>query len=137
MTLTDLIEALQKATGPDREIDRDIADTLGLGPDESWERPKHQRGIINMDVGNWSKGNISRSSPRYTSSVDAAIALAERVLPGRSVMMGWRQSSETRPWARVGLWPDPDATGATPAIALCVATLRALSALQAKEGMKP
>lgn len=64
--------------------------------------------------------------PELTSSIDAAVSLAERVLPGRSVMIGWRQSSETRPWARVGLWPDPDATGATPAIALVLATLRAL-----------
>lgn len=100
MTLSEIIERLEKATGPNYAIE--LAIKTAFEPDRV--------GI-----------------PSYTASVDAAIALANRVLPRRSVMMGWRQTSETRPWARVGLWPDPDATGATPAIALCLASLRALS----------
>lgn len=99
--LTSLIERLEKAEGPSRDLDAAIFDAIPPTTDAPYP-------------------------PEFTSSIDAAVSLAERVLPGRSIMMGWRQSSETRPWARVGLWADPDATGATPAIALVLATLRAL-----------
>ncbi|MGX5719875.1 hypothetical protein [Shinella zoogloeoides] len=126
--LSSLIARLEKAEGPDRELDRDIALTVDgfvyekRGKDA---KPWFYHSTIGGRRQLISPYNSERL-PAYTSSIDAAVSLAERVLPGRSVMMGWRQSSETKPWARVGHWTDPDATGATPAIALVLATLRAL-----------
>jgi hypothetical protein len=57
----DVIARLEKAEGPDRGIDGAIAMALGLMP----------------------------SGDRYTASIDAAIALVERMLPG------WRWSIGT------------------------------------------
>jgi hypothetical protein len=118
MTLTDIIARLEAAEGPNFALEQDIAQTLV--PD-----------IMVMRQRDDDSGAEPFTYRKFTASIDDAVWLAERLLPGRSVMMGWRQTSETRPWARVGLWPDPDATGATPAIALVLATLRAL---QAKTG---
>lgn len=109
MTLSEIIERLGKATGPNYALEREIQDALE--PDRKIHVPRP-----------------------YTSSVDAAIALAEKVLPGEPVNMGWAQTPETRPWARVGAWSAPDATGPTPALALTTAIV---SALRDKEVTKP
>jgi hypothetical protein len=71
---------------------------------------------------------VPNTFPAYTASVDAAIALAERVLPGANVLIGWGQTKETKPWARIGVTPSHDATGFNLAIALCIAILRAKEA---------
>lgn len=128
MTIPTLLDRLREAEAPSRELDARI---------HFRERvPCIEKILANEPVYMSVEGvNVAGERciygddvPAFTASVDAAIALAERLHPGRSIMMGWRQTSETRPWARVGLWPDPDATGATPAIALVLATLKALSA---------
>jgi hypothetical protein len=62
MDLSDLIARVEKAEGPDRELDRDLADAFGL-----------------------SQGKLEHPE-RYSSSIDAAVSLAELVLPG----WGWR-----------------------------------------------
>jgi hypothetical protein len=54
-----LIERVEKATGPDRELDISICDELGW-PDKAW---------AGYPAG-------------PTSSLDAAVALVERLLPG-------------------------------------------------------
>jgi hypothetical protein len=64
----------------------------------------------------------------FTSSLDRALALADRVLPGQEWRIGSGDGARTLPWARVGPWIDPDATGATPALAFCIAILRARQA---------
>lgn len=134
--LSSLIARLEAAEGPSDELDAHIRCVL-LADKEAYVEQSKFNGAWCVYSGEY------RGSPRlvepqrygvphplwvaeYTRSIDAAVSLAERVMPGRSVMMGWRQSSETKPWARVGLWPDPDATAATPALALVLATLRAL-----------
>ncbi|WP_146226067.1 hypothetical protein [Phyllobacterium leguminum] len=68
--------------------------------------------------------------PRYTASIDAAIALAERVLPeGLARLLFVRNSTPTK----AGFdWPEKSKIlyfeGATPAIALCIAILKAKEA---------
>nr|WP_313010800.1 hypothetical protein [Brucella intermedia] len=87
--MTDLITSLSKLDAPDREVDALIAaelephifDAPGFNP---------VRPVPSFRIG--SEGNTIRFEdggimclsyfPRYTASVDAAIALAERVLPG-------------------------------------------------------
>lgn len=124
--MIDLIERLREATAPSRELDARI---------HFRERvPLIEKILANEPVYMSVEGvNVAGERcvygddvPAYTASVDAAIALAGRVLPGASVLMGWNQTETTRPWARVGTWSAPDATGATPAIALCIAVLSAI-----------
>lgn len=150
MTLSDLITALEHAEGPSRELDARIAaaiephrfDAPGFTP----ERPipafrlDESESAIRFD-----KGGIMdlRLFPPVTGSVDEAIALCERVLPG----WGWDVASNTDHIKRcldpelgkpIGKHPHWAAVSnisrmkfedaATPALALCLATLKALQA---------
>lgn len=121
MTIPELIEKLEKATAPDRELDADIAITLKMIAEREW----------------WSVNYLSGDMiPAYTASIDAAVHLCERVLPG------WRNSSiksgdnefAAYIWADSNPWP-PEASvervKSSRAIALCIAIFRAL---QPKEG---
>lgn len=65
--LDDLIRRVEAATGPDRELDFDVCAALGLYEAEPTYGP-HLRRI-------W-------HGPRLTASIDAALALVEKVLPG-------------------------------------------------------
>lgn len=72
--LEQLLDRVVKATGADRELDRDIASFFGdyvkCEPrNRTWRSAPSRKGP-------W------RTLPDYTSSVDAAIAFIERVLPG-------------------------------------------------------
>lgn len=105
--MRELIERLEKATGPDRELDEAIhaATNKPLRAGLRW-------------------GNI----PNYTASIDAAVALTERVLPD----VGWSVATNRIDRRRVArLWTgeidDGKAhAGASPAIALCLAILKAM-----------
>ena len=106
----DLIERLEKATGPDREIDTAIEELF----DPSF------------------RDSTLRQATRYTASLDATVALVEEMLPG------WQYGIEVRRAANGGntAWvaPNEDSsrakTAATPAIALLIALLRALSNME-------
>jgi len=80
--LRELIARLEKLEGPSREVDCTIALTLdGFEIDErggyAYRDPD---GNLNMS------GNAKDMLvPRYTASLDGAIALCERVLPGWSI----------------------------------------------------
>lgn len=107
------------------------------------EQAPHGDSGLDLDVmeavwPTWQKDTITDDAKRYvTSSLDAALALCERVLPG------WRrQLSEDGPsawWASV-LMPDPKKPGLagyccdtrpSPALALLAAMLKALIAKDA------
>lgn len=106
MTRTELIAALENAEGPSRKIDTEIADISGIR-----------------------LGQLGHALP-YTSSIDAALTL---------VPEGWGVSLKVAPikdgvknqhcW--VTDWGESDEemdaiNCATPAIALCIASLRAI-----------
>lgn len=59
-----LIERVRNATGPDRELDRAIQKALDIGPTS------------------FTQDEFNHWPLRFTASVDAALALVERVLPG-------------------------------------------------------
>ena len=81
-TLTDLLQRLEEATGPDRELDRDILFHFGwtivpFGQSfgERWVDPEGNR--TPYDPAHW-----PQSWPMsLTSSIDAALSLVEREIP--------------------------------------------------------
>ena len=104
--LKDVIERLEKADGPDREIDSYIYyDILGYcrHANRTYSGAQSDTGFDCDDCGASSWGELGKfgqrlydAPPNYTASVDAAIALTERMLPG---------------WARsVSKWHKGDAT---------------------------
>jgi len=123
-----LIDRLSKLDGPDREVDAEL-EALFIGGRVHYNDPANKEAVIERPIdGFWIRGIYPyRKIARYTASVDAALALAERVLP------------EVEPCVRFGKnptawitypdeWPAHLSHGATPAIALCIALLRAKEA---------
>lgn len=107
--MNDLIERLEKATGPDREID--LAIYRAEFPHPAVGLPKR-----NQDEYDRARG------PRYTSSIDAALTLVPEGCK-------WEASSYPKNGAAwVGPFKAPVqqfTVAATPAIALCIAALKA------------
>ncbi|AWC25409.1 hypothetical protein CO731_04904 [Aminobacter sp. MSH1] len=134
MSHADLIARLEALTGPDRLSDANIlwavdpeAFKSDEGDDADHLKPSYCYGRSGWTMNRADRAHLDRIPvPRLTASLDAAVALVERVLPGKTVLIGWGQTEQTVPWARVGPWSEPDATGATPAIALLIATLKAM-----------
>ncbi len=85
MELKELLERLEKAKGPDRELDKaliqyDNRDDIGV----CW-----CPGVCKIP------GKVCVAIPLYTSSIDAAVALVEQVLPG------WDYGMGSKGWGRV------------------------------------
>lgn len=117
MTLRDLLERVERATGPDRELDAAICRLTGYTseqPDGSW-----------LDT---FKGGYRHTlnPPALTASVDADLALIGAVLPG------WRIELLFVDGAWVGRLGPDDLSKAfwskmlSPALALCAALLAAM-----------
>ena len=116
-----LLSRLEGLTAPDREVDALIYDRFNP--------PTHNA--------SWpfSPGSkLDHRVPRFTASLDAAVALCERVLPGWqwAAWGGAIEAGSTKPrcMARVSdgrqQWANVDTP--TPAIALLIAILTALGA---------
>lgn len=94
-TLSDLTERLEKATGPDRELDAAIAAMFRIHwtPPEHWINNSPELEFRPMTGGGWREGWLEiwmpgEETPRdkwksaeYTRSIDAALALVHHVLP--------------------------------------------------------
>ena len=68
-TISSLLSRVRAASGPDRELERDICIALGL----KWTK---------VDEHNFSWYKVTPHWACFTQSIDAAVALVERVLPG-------------------------------------------------------
>lgn len=129
-TLDDLIARLEKAEGPDRELDGDIAEFLGLPP-KGWSRsaeppdaePPDAEPVWLEDPAWWAR---IWTPPRLTASGDAALTL---------MLEGWRFDLYWDPMdgGHAVLCRTPDdgvtipieARAPTPALALMTAILKA------------
>lgn len=121
MTIEALIEKLSAATGPDRDIDGALVEVFATHP-PLWKRKRGSTSEWGNDhpLSSW-------DAPRYTASLDAALALVEKKLPG------WDWEVHNNGLARL-LSPEGNsiyANAPTPALALCLALLRALQAMEA------
>lgn len=75
--LSQLLEKVRTATAGSRELDAEIAETVGIVPD----------GALRMhrlpDPAKWATGAYDAwTAPHLTTSLDAIVALIERELPG-------------------------------------------------------
>jgi len=119
MGRVEIIERLEKLAGPSREMDAAIAKAFG--------EPHGYREDVHLESRSYTV--IEEQAKRYTASLDAAIALVERCLPG----WDWKVQTWDDQFA-ADLEPHETsetgflATGTTPAIALLIALLRALEA---------
>lgn len=115
-----LIKQLEKATGPDEDLDEAIACLIAP------PHPKHGKPI----------GMINAS--RYTASIDAALTLVpegwqwqiSNRAPEPHIGRAYLNNRELINTGRGGLTPNPkyrgaEVTAATPVIALCIAALKA------------
>ncbi len=124
--MTDLITRLSKLDAPDSEVDMEIAETLGIIPEDYERAGAYGKKLCFF----WHKNNHNAPhiSWEFTSSIDDAIALVGMVLPGwnwlrpeRDIMAVHHEDHSMTFFA----------VGATPAIALCIAILRAKEASNA------
>jgi len=149
MTTQDLIARLEGAGEGSREIDALI--WRALEP-EQVDSICGFRGLIyaghrydKAEKAEYIRMMAGISAPPFTTSLDAALALAERVLPEMFWSLGFLPDAEDPAWEEhhhnfAALHPylhvsDPrDALGygATPALALCIAILRAHTARSAE-----
>lgn len=148
-TLLQLADRCERATGPDRELDALIWCALNGFTEityptdapsariEAKNASGEWRLIGWVDPGktqrNFSPYGGNDAYPDYTASIDAAMTL---VPEGMEVSLG---NEPIEWWAHVGPRDDPNSdetayTGSTPALALCVAALRARAA---SKGPKP
>ena len=125
--LSSLIARLEAAEGPDRELDCHLW-VAAQGGDARMNYVESEskcfvweRGLDGM----WIRGVVNfRAVPSYTSSIDAAVSLAERVLPGNQVNVTKFTSTVAR--ASIGNGWIAASTHKTPALALVLATVKAL-----------
>lgn len=127
-SLAELIERVEKATGPDREIDVAIAEAVTplLLPSLKWDRTGNLSSIEDP--------RVTVEAPLFTSSLDSIVALIAEKLP-----KGYRASGRTSAYpgmipgsprakffAEVGDWGSPArAYHDVEPIALLLAFLRA------------
>jgi len=133
--LRELLARAESATGPEKGLEWEIADAFGLIPshrlreigfDYEWFRHPNEYCLWKA---NDSEGrNVSSWAPeRVTSSIDAAIALCERVLPKLPFISlerysdGW-YSKISKHSTVAGF---KGVQGANAALALCAAIIRA------------
>lgn len=109
--LLDLAERCERATGPDRELDYELAMVAGYTE-------------IGHRVYRDPQGKYYGSAPYYTRSIDAAMTL----VPEGAEWECGTAHLVNRGWANV-ITRDRESKGkaATPALALCAAALRARS----------
>lgn len=86
--IEDLVERVRKASGPDRQLEWDVADFLGLIPehrvmnvgwDHSWYRHPGETILHRCPGSDQFAGVESWAPPAITSSIDASVALAEGI----------------------------------------------------------
>jgi hypothetical protein len=124
----ELLARVKAATGPDRELDLDIAAALFTdGEDTAWWQRRKERFL--------SSHMLVDAAPPYTASIDAALALTERMLPGRSYHVA-RHSLVKTPFfvAAIGSRSGPPQEGTHEASAPLAILAALLTSLSTKEG---
>lgn len=122
--MTDLLTRLESGSGSDRELDLAVATTLFPEAGPCTPLCPGDEPIF------WHSPLYKQPCPAYTSSLDAALSLVERMLPGQEVELAITPAGtkctvfvEMRPGAA---WAGYKGAAQSPARAVCAALLRAL-----------
>jgi hypothetical protein len=134
-SLSNLRARVEGAEGPSRKLDVWI--WKATAPDE-YRRDMYRSAVLRprgQAIEDFEPGWAVKAAPPYTASLDAALALVERVLPGRD----WSLTTDL--WGKLfmaTIWKDAGGdiageaeTRSTPALALLAALLRALESTEA------
>jgi hypothetical protein len=124
-----ILERLRAATGPDRELDA----LIWL---ETTDGATRRESTVTSSTNLWPPYTIDETRdatgrlitvPSYTASIDAALALVERMLPGAAYDM--HKSDKGYSFSILRAYLDrPYFGGATPALAILTALFAALEA---------
>ena len=135
MSLSALLERVEACQGPDRALDEAIS--RALCADHYFVQLADAPEGVGFEAYKF-RGYADSSALRVTASVDAALALIGRVLPG---LYMWRLEFddeptdwpyETRVYSAGGSERGYNASHKTPALALCAALLAAMIGEEAK-----
>lgn len=128
-SLEGLIERVKAAQGSDREIDASLFIAL---VEPTWHTSPKDPGAVAADKQYfWPEGKLkyltrnSKVAPQYTASIDAALALVERCLPGWS----WNIGHDANDELHATLWhgvTEHDEYAATAPLAIILALLTAM-----------
>lgn len=138
---SELLSRIEQASGPDREIDADI-DVLLFGGETVWKQANYtmemypaSRRASKSHIGGFANEHV----PLYTASLDATVALVERMLPGWTIASigqddakGWH--AELRKGFRTSYSTVQLGGATTPSLALLTALFRALEAKETGNG---
>lgn len=124
--MLELAERCEKATGPDCELDKAIAEAFGW----RFRRP----GVKGMEIA-FSRDGVARKTPRPTASIDAALTLVpegccvdmRRFDGGSEGFVQIRSTDATPDDADDELYVETEHCATLP-LALCAAALRARAA---------
>lgn len=131
--LLELIGRLEKATGPDRELDAQIWLAVTPGATRKTTHVDHHVRPYDIDETRRADGRLI-VVPEYTASIDAALMLVPegsawfiQKYDDGSYEAGIKYDrAEQSAWNRTpGFTQQSNAMGMTPALALCIAALRA------------
>lgn len=135
--MKDLIERLEKATGPDRQVDLAILNAI-RGDGEWVFHDIHKMTVICNKYGNHAPGNPICSLERFTGSFDDARTL---VPEGFYWLVGEGRTRETEPLGGAQVFrptylvePIAEAEHESAIIALCIAALKARSLSAGQRG---
>ena len=121
-----LIDRLKAATGPDRELDAAIELAYGYSiPSDAIFRPETDYVQCQWNWVHPLDGKIFHICPLYTASIDAALALVERMLPESMYDLHKCETGYSFSILRNNL-DRPYFGGATPALAILIALFTAL-----------
>ncbi len=121
-TIEELVGRVEAATGPDRKLD--VALHAHFFPVSFDGSADHYAAVGYLNAAD--RRYVDSFVPFYSQSIDAALALLERVLPGCS----WAINGGARVVPSATVWPASgaavDADGNTSVLAIILATLRSL-----------
>lgn len=137
-TMNDLIERIEAASGPDREIDREIMLSSGYRYEQRDIGCRYEDGSVALD---WVYVEIKTDKWRsthplsFTSSIDAALTLVPEGFEwSLEYQAGHHVSSDGECMVAIAKLGDPcrdwESTSATPALALCAAALKSRAYLK-------
>ena len=119
-----VLDRLKAATGPDRELDAAIELAYGYSiPSDAIFRPETDYVQCQWNWVHPLDGKIFHICPLYTASIDAALALVERMLPEWRFVIRATLCELKHPQRML---KDVDGRGATPALAILIALFTAL-----------